>query len=125
MAVARQVKTPILEGKIEKSGRRGGLGWGQKVIGHMPWGALSGSPLVRGHEKVFWGHCGCFHAPVVQYLQYMQILIRCARIHTDTYKYLQYIHTDGRQQNTYGGNILKDTNRFLLIHTDTCIYLLQ
>ena len=125
MAVARQVQTPILEGKIEKSGRRGGMGWGQKVVGHMPWGALSGSPLVRGQERVFWGRCGGFSAPVVQYLQYMQILIRCVRIHTDTYKYLQYIHTDGRQQNTYGSNILKDTNRFLLIHTDTCIYLLQ
>ena len=24
------------DGKIEKSGRRGGLGWGQKVVGHMP-----------------------------------------------------------------------------------------
>ena len=100
------------------------MGWGHKVVGHMPWGALSGSPRVRGHEKVFWGLCGCFHAPVVQYLQYMQILIRYVRIHTDTYKYL-HIHTYWRQQNTYGGNILKDTNRFLLIHTDTCIYLLQ
>ena len=44
MAVAIQVPTPILEGKIEKSGRRGGLGGGQKVVWHMPWGALSGPP---------------------------------------------------------------------------------
>ena len=69
MAVARQVPTPILEGKIEKSGRRGGLGWGQKVVGHMPWGALSGSPRVLGHEEVFWGRCGGFRAPVVQCMQ--------------------------------------------------------
>ena len=88
--------------------------WGQKVVRHMPWGALSGSPRVRGQERVFWGLCGRFSAPVVQYLQYMQILI----------KYL-HIHTYWRQQNTYGGNILKDTNRFLLIHADTCIFLLQ
>ncbi len=54
--------------KIEKSGRGGGLGWGQKVVGHMPWGALSGSPRVRGQERVFWGCCGGFRAPVVQYL---------------------------------------------------------
>ena len=60
---------PILEGKIEKSGRRGGMGWGQKVVGHMPWGALSGSPLVLGHEEVFWGCCGGFRAPVVQCMQ--------------------------------------------------------
>ena len=113
-----------LQGKIEKSGRGGGLVWGQKVVGHMPWGALSGSPRVRGQERVFWGLCGGFRAPVVQYLQYMQILIRCVRIHTDTYKYL-HIHTYWRQQNTDGGDILKDTNRLLLIHTDTCIFLLQ
>ena len=69
MAVARQVPTPILDGKIEKSGRRGGLGWGQKVVGHMPWGALSGSPRVLGHEEVFWGCCGGFRAPVVQCMQ--------------------------------------------------------
>ena len=75
MAVARQVQTPILEGKIEKSGRRGGMGWGQKVVGHMPWGALSGSPRLLGQERVFWGRCGGFCAPVVQYLQYIQILI--------------------------------------------------
>ena len=42
------------------------------------------------------------------------------QIHTNTYRYIQT-----GEQNTYGGNILKDTNRFLLIHTDTCIYLLQ
>ena len=35
--------------KIEKSSRGWGLGWGQKVVGHMPWGALSWSPRVRGH----------------------------------------------------------------------------
>jgi hypothetical protein len=70
--------------KIKKLGRGGGLGWGQKVVGHMPWDALSGSPRMRGHEKVFWGLCGGFRAPVVQYLKYMQILIRCVRIHTDT-----------------------------------------
>ncbi len=30
---------PVLQEKIEKSGRAGGLGWGQKVVGHMPCGA--------------------------------------------------------------------------------------
>ena len=98
--------------------------WGPKVVRPMPWGALSGSPRVQGQERVFWGLCGGFCAPVVQYLQYMQILIRYARIHIDTYRYL-HIHTYWRQQNTYGGNILKDTNRFQQIHTDTCIFLLQ
>ena len=56
----------------EKSKNRvggGGLGWVQKVVGHMPWGALSGSPRVLGHEEVFWGCCGGFRAPVVQCMQ--------------------------------------------------------
>ena len=92
MAVARQVPTPILEGKIEKSGRRGGLGWGQKVVGHMPWGALSGSPRVLGHEEVFWGCCGGFRAPVVQCMQYLQILMAYWCIHAYTCIYLQYLH---------------------------------
>ena len=65
MAVSRQVQTLILQEKIEKSGREGGLGWGQTVDGHMPWGALSGSPRVQGHEGVFWGCSGGFRAPVV------------------------------------------------------------
>ncbi len=26
----------------------------KKVVGHMPWGALSGFPRVQGHERVFW-----------------------------------------------------------------------
>ena len=68
MAVARQVQTLIFREKIENSGRGGGLGWGQKVVGHMPWGALSWSPRVLGHEEVFWGCYGGFRAPVVQYL---------------------------------------------------------
>ena len=89
MAVARQVQTLILQEKIEKSGREWGLGWGQTVDGPMPWGALSGSPRVRGHEKVFWGLCGGFRSPVVQYLQYMQILIRYLYILAYTHRYLQ------------------------------------
>ncbi len=44
------------------------MGWGQTVVDHLPWGALSGSPRVRGHERVFWGRCGGFRAPVVQYM---------------------------------------------------------
>ena len=39
-----------LQEKIEKSGRGGGLVWGQKVVGHIP--------RVRGQERVFWGLCG-------------------------------------------------------------------
>ena len=40
-AVAKQVQTLILEEKMKKSGAGGGLGWGLKVVRHMPWGALS------------------------------------------------------------------------------------
>ena len=61
------------------------MGWDEKVVGHMPWGALSGSPRVLGHERVFWGSCGGFRAPTVKYMQYLQI-------HTHTYTYMQ-IHT--------------------------------
>jgi hypothetical protein len=64
------------------------LGWGKKVVGPMPWGALSGSPRVRGHESVFGGCCGGFSAPVVQGMQYMQILIAYLHIHANTYTYL-------------------------------------
>jgi hypothetical protein len=85
MAVARQVKTLIFSEKIKKSGREVGLGWGQKLDRHMPWGALSGSRRVRGHERVFWGLCGGIHALVVQYLQYMQILTIYLRIHSHTH----------------------------------------
>ena len=63
MAVARQVQTPILEGKIEKSGRRGGMGWGQKVVGHMPWGALSGSPHGAGSREGVLGTLWWFPCP--------------------------------------------------------------
>ncbi len=69
MAVVRLAQTLVLEEKIEKSGRWGGgvvvVGGCQKVIGHMPWGALSGPPRVQGHERVFRGCCGGFRAPVV------------------------------------------------------------
>ncbi len=78
----------------------GGLGWGQKVVGHMPWGALSGSLRVQGHERVFWGCCGGYRAPVVQCMQYMQILIAYLRIHANTYRYLQI-----PIYNTYCSNI--------------------
>ena len=49
--------------KNPKIGSRWVLGWCQKVVGYMPWGALSGSPLVRGHQWVFRGSCGGFRAP--------------------------------------------------------------
>jgi hypothetical protein len=85
MAVARQVQALSFPRKIRKSGREVGLGWGCKVDGHMPWGALSGSRRVRGHKRVF-GGCGVgFHAPVVQYLQYMQIQIIYLCIHALTH----------------------------------------
>jgi hypothetical protein len=67
----------------------GGVGMGSKVVGHMPWGALSGSPWVQGHGMVFWGCCGGFCTPVVQCMQDMQILIAYLRIHANTCKYLQ------------------------------------
>jgi hypothetical protein len=85
MTVARQGQTLIFSEKIKKSGREVGLGWGCKVDGHMPWGALSGSRRVRGHKRVFVGRGGGFHAPVVQYLQYMQIQIIYLRIHAHTH----------------------------------------
>ncbi len=65
------------------------MGWGQKVFEHMLWGALSGSPRVQGHERVFWGCCRGFRALVVQCMQYMQIFIAYLRIHANTYRYLQ------------------------------------
>ena len=64
------------------------MGWGQKVVGHMPWGDLSGSPRVWGHERVFWECCGGFRAPVVPCMQYLQIRIAYLRIHANTYRYL-------------------------------------
>ena len=97
-AVAKQVQTLILEGKMKKSGAGGGLGWGLKVVRHMPWGALSGITGVMGHEGMFWGRCGGFCVPVLQYIQYIQILTIYLHIHA--YKCL-----------------------YLYIHIDTCIYL--
>jgi hypothetical protein len=48
-------------------------------------------------------------------------MIGYIQIHTNTYI---YIHT-GYSEIPMCGNILKDTNRLLLIHTDTCKFLLQ
>lgn len=70
-----------------------------KVVRHMPWGALSGSPRVRGHERVFWGRCGGFRAPAVQYMQYLQIQITYICIHANTYIYL-HIPTCSLMQET-------------------------
>jgi hypothetical protein len=80
-AVARQVQTLILEDKMKKSGGGGGVGWGLKVVRHMPWGALSGFPGVMGHESIFWGLCGGFCVPVLQYIQYIHILTIYLHIH--------------------------------------------
>jgi hypothetical protein len=119
---SRKMATAIETGHrngIKKWGRGGGLGWDPTVVGHMPWGALSGSPRVRGHERVFWGCCGGFRAPVVQCMQYMQILITYIHIHANTYKYL-HIHTYRRQQNTGGSNI---PIKYRQISIDTCRYM--
>ena len=64
--------------KIPKSGRGGVLGWGQKVVGHMPWGALSGPPWC-GVTR------GCFGEAVV-------VSVPQHAIATDTYTYI-HIHT--------------------------------
>jgi hypothetical protein len=64
-------------------GREVGLGWGYKVDGHMPWGALSGSCLMLGRKRVFWGRGGGFCAAVAQYLRYMQ-----TDMHTHTCIYI-------------------------------------
>ena len=88
--------------KIPKSGRGGVLGWCQKVVGHMPRGALCGPPLVLGHEMVFRGRCGGFRAPAVKYMQYLQI-------HTYTYTYLHFI-------------LRHFWCNFLVIATHTCTY---
>jgi hypothetical protein len=53
-AVAKQVQTLILEEKMKNLVQGGGLGWGLKVVRHMPWGALSGITGVMGHESMFW-----------------------------------------------------------------------
>ena len=52
-----------------------------------------------GHERVFWGRCGGFRAPAVQYIQYLQIQITYICIHANTYIYL-HIPTCSLMQET-------------------------
>ena len=118
--------THAARGGCTKSGVGGGQGWGDKVDGHMPWGALSGSRRVRGHKKVFWARGGGFRAPVVQYMQYMQIWITYIHIHTHTciYHHIPHIPTHTyichrRLENTDGSKIQTDSCRYLQIHADT------
>jgi hypothetical protein len=117
MAVARKSPTLVF-------GSRGGVGMGSKsglahALGCPEWvppGAGSGESVLG---TLWWFPCPS--GPI------LAIHADTDQMCTHTYRYIQYlhIHTFWRQQNTYGGNILKDTNRFQQIHTDTCIFLLQ
>ncbi len=108
MAVARQVPTPILEGKIEKSGRRGGVGMGSKSGRAHALGCPEWVPPGAGSRgwvlgMLWWFPCpsGPMHA--------IDADTDCILMHTCTYiqiptDYL-YIDTYRRRQNTYCGNI--------------------
>ena len=91
------------------------MGWGQKVVGYMPWGALSGSPLVRGHQRVFRGSCGGFRAPTCNSYRYIHIDTHtCIYIHIPTHTCIVPDH------NTYSNDI---QTRYRQIATDTYKYL--
>ena len=118
MAVARQVQTLILQGKIEKSGREGGLGWGCKVDGHMPWGALSGFPPGAGSREGVLGTWWWFPCPSGPILA----------IHTDT----DHIQTHTCSYTLIPTNTLytykykqipADTSGHIQITTHTCTYM--
>ena len=118
MPVARPVQTPVLEEKIEKSGRGGGLGWGQKVIRHMPWGALSGFPRGAGSQEgvlgtLWWFPCpsGPIHA----------IHADTDPIHIHTCQYA-WIHANTKYTSQYM-QIPADTCRYIQIPTHTCTYM--
>jgi hypothetical protein len=72
---------------VHKSGVLEGQGWGNKVDGHMPWGALSGSRRFLGHKRVFWGRGGGFRASARwsntcnTYTQYIHILSQTTYLH--------------------------------------------
>ncbi len=90
MAVARQVQTPILEGKIEKSGRRGAVGMGSKsgrahalgcpewvspgagsregVLGTLWWFPCLSGPILVIHadtDCILAHTCIYFHIPTI------------------------------------------------------------
>ncbi len=102
-----------------------GLGWGNKVDGHISWDSLSGARLVLGHDAVFWGHCGGFCAPVAQLGNIQAIHADAMRIRTHTYTYIYcwytYLLTQACAEVTAGKySTPRNIDRFLHIHTDTC-----
>ncbi len=85
------------------------MGWGQKVAHALGCPKWVPQGAVQGDERVFWGCFGGFCSPVVQSMQYMQILIAYLRIHANTYRYLQipvsaYIQEAGKYR-AYCSNI--------------------
>jgi hypothetical protein len=118
MAVARLVQTPVVQEKIEKSGRAGRLGWGQKVVGHMPWGAEWVTPGAGSREGVL-GMLWCFSCPsgpmhAIQADTDSMLTHTCKYIQIPTDTYMS-IHT-GRRKIPTSVTYLHDTGRFLQIH---------
>ena len=68
--------------RCAKTGPGVGLRWPEKVVGHLPRGALSGARGVPPQRGVFWGRCAGIRACRGKYIQYK-------KIHT---RYIQYTH---------------------------------
>ena len=92
MAVARQVQTPVLQEKIEKSGRGGGVGMGTKsgqahALGCPEW-VPPGAGLGEGVlGMLWWFSCpsGPMHAIHADTDSILTHTCRYIQIHTDTY----------------------------------------
>jgi hypothetical protein len=78
--------------RCAKTGPGVGLRWPEKVVGHLPRGALSGARGVPPQRGVFWGRCAGIRACRGKYIQYIQIQIRYTHDTYNTYRY-QRIHT--------------------------------
>ena len=68
--------------RCAKTGQGVGLRWPEKVVGHLPRGALSGARGKPPQRGVFWGRCAGIRACRGKYIQYK-------KIHT---RYIQYTH---------------------------------
>ena len=89
--------------RCAKTGPGVGLRWPEKVVGHLPRGALSGARGVPPQRGVFWGRCAGIRACRGKYIQYIQIqnwiytrYIQYIQILTYTYTYI-HIHTPDNQ----------------------------
>jgi hypothetical protein len=119
MAVARQVQIPVLQEKIEKLGRGGFWGWGQKVVGHIPLGCPEWVSLGAGSREgvlgmLWWFPCpsGPMHAIHADTDSILTHTCKYIQIPTDTYI---SIHTGGIKI-PIAVTYLHDTDRFLQIH---------